>query len=769
MLATLTAQDAIEVFRANAAAGRVYSATTGDYGMISAGDVNAIVSVAAAALRHASGRSDLDQVPYAAFADDLPLYAQQDADARGLRDVANRVSRARRFVYTVDGRVRERRRTGPGSVPDGWVPLYDVLRGLRRSNHDRMSSHLAVLAQLLATQGVLRPQDLPDRNRLRYMLRGIGQSESYTANLIVAYRTARELLADRIPDLPDIDRCPVLEERGLRSIPDIVERLERRGYVGPVRSISTEEAMRMLAPRFHSAVHAYIQEHRGGRSAEWPKKIWGAASRALACLASLGRELEELYPFALLLERVEREDTTAEVSSEIDWSDFMDQSSPGDDECGQATMTLLETVALEMADAAAENSPLEIESTSSGTAYFTETLISDIGCLRDVAIHAARNAPKAIVARLMAARAEIAEFIRSMRKRNAQARVHGRKRKETILELVTLPQIVCVGLPRLRDHVIELRSEWQEALDVHGGDMTAPLVRSAYRRYEMRLEEYLVFAVLTADGLRVQNYANARLGPIGDDEMVTSVARCGTKVRSYCHIQPVIQGGEIVAVRTGFYGKDHKRVKLKIARRGATGDWRRRLHLLRPNVVDFDLLQEYLVNVRPHRLVAQGLLPSAEDYDLDRDVNEWHFALFVSPNVSAEPLAAVTGAFDSDVLSRRYGKALHWICVEALNRDLPRFGSRQMAKEYRALFSAHVSRLLAATYLFGIRGRLQEAMTFIDDTAEVVARRYTVVESSLIGKRGWEDPHFFDEEFDRLWETVDRTASSTSVEIDRAA
>lgn len=760
MLAITTAQDAVERFRECVRSGTVHSSSSDRSGSISPSDANAIISVVAGAFRHASGKSDLDSISYAAFADALPLYAEQDALARGLSDVANRKSRARRFVRTVDGRQRKRGRGGRDAIPHAWVPLYDALEELPQDarRRSRVRGHLVTLAQELATVGIVRPQDLPDANEVAGLLEERGSCRGIATQLLWSYRIAREALLDRMPELPDVDRCPMQSERGIRSLPDIVDRLEAVGYAGPIRDLTATEMMRFIAPRFHANVNTYVNGLAHARGAGWPKHVWGAASRAISALARRGRDLRKLRALDLLLSRVIVERPPEEdEEDDIDWSEYNDGSPLEAEEVERPTVTLLEAIAPDMAVESLVNSPLRVQSVEQDDSlYFTETVIADLGILKGMAVEAASRAPRAIRAKMEAADLEVRKFIKSVKKENDRKRVDGRKRKEAILELITMPQVVCLGLPRLREHVLCLREEWQEALEVHGGDPNAPLVRSGRSRYERWLERYVICAVMTADGLRVQNYANARLGSIGDEEMVTSIAPCGTEVRSYCHIEPRLEDGRITSVRTGFYGKDDKRVKLKVTHVGKTGDWRRRHHFLRPSVVDFDLLLEYLVEVRPHRLVAQGLLRSTDDYNLRRDIDDWHFALFVSPVRSEEPFAAATGAFKSEFVSAAYGAALHWMCVEVLGRDLPPFRSKELRTKYRSLFSAHVSRLLAATYLYGIRQRLTEAMTFIDDTAEVVARRYTVVESSLIGKRGWDDPNFFDEQFDQLWEARER-------------
>jgi hypothetical protein len=318
---------------------------------------------------------------------------------------------------------------------------------------------------------------------------------------------------------------------------------------------------------------------------------------------------------------------------------------------------------------------------------------------------------------------------------------------------VTLPMIICLGLPALARRARQLRERWHLSLLRHSADPGHPSVVRAENALDEASIDYLVMAIFTADGLRLANYANARLGPVGRDAMVETRAGTGEIVRSYCHIHPILEpdGGGLIGVNTSFYGDDHPSVKLKIDRVPGSEEWREHPHWLRPGIVDMKIMWDVLTRVRPRRLAAQGLIPDPHCYDLQRDMEEQHFALFVSPEGSGDPYKAVTGAYGDGAISERYGRVLHWICTEVLERDLPEYGP-ELKRRYPKVFSAHISRLIAGSYFFGVLDRKHPAATLLNDTPGMVERRYSVNEMSTVHKRGWEAPHFFDAYVARIWD-----------------
>jgi len=756
-----TAQQAIDRFRELAERGQVVNTRTGEPGAIAETTEAAIISTVCSAFRFASEHSDLDRVPYRAYAHHLDRFAAEDARARGLADASNRAARARRFVRTVEGIQREKRPSGIDALPEAWRPLFETVRAAcSQEGRDRWNAgHLVTLAQAAALHGITSPADLPDRERLHAWLTDGegGLAPDYASHVTRTFIRGRELHLEVHPEavLPRIDRLPVRRERGLRGMDDICDRLEAAGCDAAPGDVDPKEVIRLLAPRWHQTMSAYLDGHRSN-SPGWKKNLVGASSRVLAAFAEGEHgDLGAVDPCLLLLRRVEREDDEEEIT--------LDDSPEvvallGDDgasdlvEDGEEDRTeqLIYRLASDMAVVSSHRSPLTLRpgSGSDGDHWWTDTVVNDVRHLLQLAEWAADHS-KALRGRRSwtLAVAEAREDFREIKAGNARAPLYGRKAKAMLLRNITYPIAVCMGLPALRREVLTCREHWDE-LHARFGDPEHRRVQAARADYDELLTRYLVTAIMLADGMRVGNYSGMRLGLL--DERVGATAADGTHVESYTHVLPTVIDGELRAVQLKLHGDDHPRVKLKIEKLGQSQDWRRRSHHLRPGIVDHELLYDYLVRVRPERLAAQGLIPSPEAYDLEEDVHGQHFALFVSPFRSEDAYLGLTGGYTGGALSEMVGRMLHWMCSEALGRELPAWGSEELRTQYRALFSAHITRLLVGTYWFGIRDRAEIARAMTDDTTTVIVRRYSVVESDMVARVGWEEPRFFDTLMDRI-------------------
>jgi hypothetical protein len=765
----ITASEAIQLFRSKAAAGEVANLKSGGFLPIAERDVHSIISCVIAAFTYAAEGSDLTQISYTTYADDLSRYAVADAKERGIKDIAGRATRCRRFVATVDGRVRERRRPGRDAVPESWLPLYDaaVEAGLGRS----YLSHITRLAGLLGPKGCRTPAEIPLRNTLFQLFVDTGVVPRGTMDpLLNTYRRVRLLMLERGfgTDLPDIDRCPITSERGLRGLPDIVERLEAKGYTGPVRALEVEQVVHLLAPRWHAVMQAYIERHETPSNRKsLRKKVVGASSRFLAALVQSGfGNLESAHPTSLFLRKVDTGETIDdEVIGGVEWQEeFLESLGlTADSEHGDAatrSVRLFELLAYEVAHESAENSPreaVELDGTRKRAepAFWTNTVIQDVRIFGELALLGGRNSSifRKAPGLQEEARAEWRGFLRVMKEANSGVRFAGVKAKTRALELLTFPMILCLGLPALVRRAARLRERWHAALLCHGHNPDHLSVQRAENKLDEAILDYLIVAIFSADGLRLANYANARLGELGRETMVENRTDAGEVVRSYCHIKPILgpDAERLIGVQTNFYGDDHAAVKLKIDKVPGSDEWREHPHWLRPGVVDREILWDMLIRIRPKRLAAQGLIPASAEYDIRRDIREQHFALFVSPKRSEDPYKAATGAYCDSAISDRYGRVLHWICTEVLSRDLPEYGP-ELKRRYPNVFSAHISRLIAGSYLFGVLDRKQEAATLLNDTVRMVERRYSVSEMSTVHKLGWEAPHFFDGYFKRIWD-----------------
>jgi hypothetical protein len=766
----MNAQEALETFRRKAAAGKVANLRKGGCGPISASDQAAIESSFRAAITHAAGKTILSDISFDLYAQDLAQYALQHAAEYGLSDKANRAARCRRFVATVEGGIRRRRRPSAAAVPEAWLPLYGAAQQCSRGTRARAAFHseIAKLARLAMLHGVDSPEMLPPAPVIREWAAKSGNARANEiTRLLWAYRRARLYLLQSVPDagLPDIDRHPLTDERGIRSLADIVERLEAVGYNGAIAAIAAEDVIRLLAPGWHQAMTDYIDGKGQSAGREFRKRTVGASSRFLAALVRSGHgELTTAHPATLLLKQVETgEIVDLEADGALGWQAeiaslegiSLEDGSPGASERVMVKRPLIEVLAASMASDSIDNSSLRVTRPTDreGPEHWTETVMADVRRVADIGHHAASTSRivRARPALLHEATAAVKAFIDGMKEYNRAVSFSDRKAKSKLLALITLPQVVCLGIPALRSHVLALRAAWQTAL-LRYGDAAHPRVRACESKYDRWLWRYLVFAVFIADGLRLTNYSGARLGAVGRERLTERRAPDGTMIKSYTHVEPQINAeGRLAGVATNFYGDDHPSVKLKIAKVAGSDEWREREHWLRPGIVDMELFHDYLTRVRAKHLVSAGLVSDLSDYSLADDVAEWHFALFVSPAVSKDPYRAITGGYTPHVISETYGRMLHWIAVEVLGREVPPYG-QELKAMYRRVFSGHSSRLKLGTHLYGVLGRRTDAATLLNDSPEVVEKRYSVVEASMVHRRGWEHPRFFDAYFTRIWD-----------------
>jgi hypothetical protein len=759
----MNVQQAVNRFQIAAKLGRVNNARTGMGTMITDATAASIVSTAGSAFRFAAGIDDLTRIEYDTYAEVLADWALADAEAHGLSDGSNRAARCRRFVRTVDG--RQYKQTRPLSqvpVPVAWQGLGNAVQSGPSTTRERNRRHsrLVKLATTLGPLGIRTPHDLPNRTELvRLLSETAGLTARAVEDLLGAYRAARQLAAVMGQQFPDIDQCPVTYQRGLRALPDIIDRLAREGYTGSLGSISTEEMIERLAPAWSDAMLAFMKSRRRA-SDRWKRRVVNASSRTLAEVVRAGSgELRTAHPTRLLVQMVDTGEvieTNAPGGEEWARDLFGDAALPVVGYVRPKTIhiPLIAHLATSSTEASSRNSSVHTTDGEGGT-FWTDTVQSDVQLIGDMGLFAGRSSTTFLGNPEIQTRAEseLASFRKRMREDNALRGFGGTKGKESLLKLATYPMILFLGLPALRRCALRRREDMHRAMLRHENEPNHSSIRKAAYRYDKALLRYVLFAVFYADGLRAANYTHARLGPASKEGgMVTQSAPCGTDVRSYTHVEPKLDGVRLVGVSTNFFGDDHPQVKLKVDMLPGTKHFRSRPHWIRPGLLDSELLEEYLTVARARNLARQGLITRVEDYDLSADIRDWHFALFVSPTRSTNPYRAVTGAFTLSRIAEIVGQTLHWVVTTVLGRTVPAFGSAELAAQYSKLFAPHVSRLQAGSFVYGILGRADQAQTLLNDTLQTVERRYTVVEASMVHKTGWEAPHFFDELFKRVWD-----------------
>lgn len=324
------------------------------------------------------------------------------------------------------------------------------------------------------------------------------------------------------------------------------------------------------------------------------------------------------------------------------------------------------------------------------------------------------------------------------------------KNKELAVETLNYAQIIVIGLPLLRRYVWSLLHAADAAakVAVQKGHVASehPAVKKASQEAHAWLERYLVAALIMDDGLRLKQYVRGCWG----HNIIAEWRRD--------HMGKIIG---INRVRTYWSGDRGGPAPLKtqfVSKR--TRELTSRSRTVRPGVVDHELLWRYLRDVR-HPVIAANP-PSArregrrgrvvktpvarKDFDPIRD-SEAKLPLFYSKSGH--------GKYSPDVISSdRFGRALYWIAVNAMGRDLPAWDS--LDTKWRALWSAHISRLHIASYWMLVRpgdGGVLLATHLTMDKADTLQKYYAEFNKLYLDapKDGTpEDPAVYDPWIDRL-------------------
>lgn len=768
---TMTVADAIRDFTDKARTGQVVNERKGMLVSITPNQRNVILSAVRRAVRRAASTSNFSMIPFAAVAQMLPEHARFDAIEHGRGSGNDEASKVRRFVRTVEGRAPKVRRSRTHNFLPAWRELADALTAWesRRETRANLKSKLHMLMELVSTRGRIdRPEDLPDRDTIRSWANSEGNSQEVFHKMLHAYRAARAEVARTRSDhgLPDVDQSPLTSERGIRSLACITEVAAQIGHLGPIAKLDTMAALRVIAPLMHSALTAYIEANKAsGGSAAWEKGVAGAVSRVVASAVRTGVvNVKRLPPAALFLQMVEG------TGNDGGLADYERATLAFyGDEAGEGGATheipLIQFLSDEMAASSARNSPASLKSVVQRTIgeddvpFYTKAIMGDVDRLASLARFTMERSRKGHPERYAAIGITAKAVLDSMAKVNRERGVVGRVlNKGRSLELATYPLVVCMGLPALAEEVRRYQAGYFEAVERHEADLDHSSVRDAAERYDEWLERYVATAIYIADGLREKNYTYARIGAEG--VRARMVDERGHDVEpTLTHIWPELDPvtGEVARVRTHFCGSDHRLARLKIRFEADGETFRDRIWHIRPGIMDMSLFTEFLLGTRARRLAAQGLITSVDEYNLERDVKEWNFALFVSTERSTHHYRQITGAYSDSMLGSMVGGCMHWMAKNVFGHtDLPEYGTREWAKQYHRVLTGHFGRSMIASYWRSIRDRTDLACEYINDTEDTLRSKYARVttqqlDAEFIGQLAWRRPDFFDAEIDRIW------------------
>jgi hypothetical protein len=298
--------------------------------------------------------------------------------------------------------------------------------------------------------------------------------------------------------------------------------------------------------------------------------------------------------------------------------------------------------------------------------------------------------------------------------------------KVWLIEHLSFPLLVCVGLPWLAAAARARRDEWQHLVR-HG----APddILATAYMSYAFALHDYVGMAVAADDGMRRKNYTNAVIGR---------------------HVRLTYTGGVLTMIKLTFGTDREDPACLKITERGPRGRRVRvepHVHTISPGVVDHELFDRWV------REVAPGF-----SYTRPQPPHEGHLSvedcagmrLFPSGVRAEYAQVRPGGSFASRMHDTLFAiiRLLHGDAVPATRAELP------LAQ--RAACTLHRIRLLLTSYWGGVRDDWKHAMHLTSDTESTLREHYTVSVSNHIRdqlarqQNSWHHPRWFDGLMDDL-------------------
>jgi len=746
--ATTTFADAIELFdRANVAGLVPDGRSAGVFGMKSKQRRDQIVSHTRSAFRLAARVEDVDTLCITPFLEVLPDKAKEHGNGRDGESGNTAASDVRCFLRTVEGRdYKTKRRVVRETFLPAWLPLANALLGPEDTSTAaaptevpddrwrRYAGWLSALQDVLLLNGHQSPAALSAYDTTLQWCIAAGHTEKSAGDLFCAYRKARELAG--MLELSPLDTPPREDARGIRSLPDLAERmaagvarLTAEGQPVPASwapdrhpaDMAIIDILDLVAPQFAWGARTYVAWGRGEgvKSDTWIVDIVDTASVVVAELARLGEDIATLDWLDLYKERR----TVPRMGATV----------VGGSKRAAARGALDSVVLLRKAvDAAAPasfaRSPLTLppEQADALIPCYTPALFNNVVAVWAVVAYAygvgiGYASSEEHAAEWRDIEREHDRLVDHMKTYNASRQIGGQKNKD--LMRLTWGHAVCVGLLDLWRKARDLRTAWHLAFERNGGgsdpDATAqrPAVETARRAYTRALREYMQAAVILDDGLRIKNYANARMG--------VNVHVTGTR-NATSGLWDVVDGVTMV-----FRGYD-RLAGTKKKRQQSTGAEGKRSRELTKAIVDHALIRDYLNETRIDDLVRAGLITSREAYDPAAD----RFSLFVSTAPGEKKRAY--GGYSEARLSKRFGRFLHHVCRDLLNltddvgQPIPTWkalmeaspAGKTLRLKWRALWNAHITRQLVATFVGGLMGNWVEAAARTHDTVAVLQGVY---------------------------------------------
>ena len=689
------------------------------------------------------GHAALDAVNLRPLLETLPDIAYRGATEAQRASPRNERANVALFLATVYGHSYEtterRPKVSREDVLPAWLPAYDALVADAADPTSTKNSHcrpglLVRLQNLLMKHGIRAPQEMEDCfDRFIDIVEPEGIDHRWTGReMLASVRRARELLGD--DSIPNLYQQSRPGDRGVGSLPDLAERVAKRGCTSDPRTMTAEELIEVLAPRLYSGLARRLEQARQEnlRPARIESYI-GMTSKIVASLARLGID-PGTKTFLDLFTEVEEVEVGEAGESDPVLAEVM-----GADYIHRETRSLMRRVINESGKLSYEISPIRVvgQVTENGDIppMYTAKIIHDTKtCFTLVRAVYGEALAQHQGDRWVAAETEYKSLLRHMNSHNERLAMIGHQDKEKVL--ITWPQAVCMFLPWLAARVERKQAElerWRKT-----GREGSRTHQKHLRELDVALREWTLAALLMDDGLRIKNYS----GAVVNRHLVPTVERDA-------------DGRWIgfTAVETRWRGiQGAPQVVLKIGK-DSSGRERKRIRQLTPGIVRLDLLFQFWTQSRPRDLVRRGVLESVDEYDPDKD--DW--ALFISPKSSRRKSAKYKRPkhvrdhlpLGKDYLSRCFGKLFHQFIREELGRDeVPAWDDpRRTRGEWKGLFTGHISRTLIATYFGGICDDWNLATHLTDDDAKTLRVHYSRIRDQihdLLHVDGPENPRWFD-------------------------
>ncbi len=665
----------------------------------------------------------------------LPAVARSVAERHG-QDPDEAVYAATIFVATVTGRLTPQLGVCDDEFLWTWRGLLAGLRANGPSGDHRQTQVrlLRDLQNVAVTHGVLDPRDLPDLVTVKDWLADEALREYARKDMLVAYRIAHAALPDASrAAYPTLRSIAIYNERGIRMIRDLPQRLAAQGCTRAVEEMTLLEIIAVLNPMASEELRVCLvrMQDREYSTAATTKMV-SMASHFLGAVFDLAAVYPEIDPHSFSFLHLFTQMLPMEATDETTETTRLVRLAVPSSQLAEAppTVPVARRVLDFTAHASYDNSHLTLTNgrwDGVSVPYYTPALRDELAnaVLLVRLVYEARlpdDAPAAwdaFIARSVALEAYV-------RQRNERRFLSGRKDKRLLLRTITWPQAVFIGLPMLLREALDALRDYRAAMATTGA---IEQQRRTRERCTACVLAYLVPAIMLNDGMRPHNYA----GGLVNDHLRFDLRRDGAG--NVCGIENVL---------LLWRGDDEEGPRLKMRRSTEDGLPRSRPKLMDVALVHQGVLFDYLTALRPWTLAALGIIGDVRDYRLETDQS----GLFVHAESTDRH-----GRYTEQRISQIFGESLHRMARTALGRELPDWDAPELMDKYHGLFAGHSNRLLFVSYHGGIRGQWYYAR-YHTDTTEAVARQwYSAVQDVMIASRarlGWEHPHYFDD----LWATV---------------